>query len=226
MLCQTGVVQGENMSAPQVAADTRVDPRITRSRAAALTAVRELLREGGWTAVTHVAVAARSGIGRSTLYRHWPDVTDLLREAIAGEMARSHSEPSGDLRLDLVAELNIVRRQLHDPEGERLMRVVIERADSSPAFAALKKDLYREGSRTMAAIIGAAVDRGELPTSTAVEFAVEQLLGPLFFRRLLAGATFDAAYVSLVVDTYLARATDTPGRHRPDPDTNGDAVMC
>lgn len=146
----------------QTAGTQRVDPRITRSRSAALTAVRELLREGGLLTITHVNVSSRSGVGRSTLYRHWPDVTDLLRDALAGQMARSHSVPKGDLREDLLAELDLVRGQLTDPATERIMRVVIERADSSAAFAALKRDLYREGSRTTAAVIEDAVARGEL----------------------------------------------------------------
>ncbi|MEB8336850.1 TetR-like C-terminal domain-containing protein [Streptomyces endophyticus] len=185
----------------------RVDPRITRSKTAALTAVREILFAEGWAAVTHAAVAARSGVGRSTLYRHWPDVVDLLRDAIAGEMARTHSEPKGRLREDLLAELNTIRRQLHDPANLRLIRVIIERADISPSFAALKQGLYREGSRTTAEIIESGVRRGELPADTDVAFAVDQLLGPLFFRRLLVSAAFDAAYVDRVVNGYLARAS-------------------
>jgi hypothetical protein len=57
------------------------------------------------------------------------------------------------------------------------------------------------------------VGTGVRPVSgagTTVDFAVDQLLGPLFFRRLLAGATFGAENVSLVVDNYPARAADTP----------------
>ncbi|MFZ3566550.1 TetR/AcrR family transcriptional regulator [Streptomyces sp. BH097] len=185
-------------------AEGRVDPRAARSRAAALAAVRELLDEGGWQAVTHAAVAARSGVGRTTLYRHWPDATDLLRDALAAHLARSHSEPVGDLREDLLAELDVVRRQLHTPSSERAIRVVIERARTTPAFEQLKEELYREGSAVTRAIVRAAVDRGELPADTDVSLAVDQLLGPLFFRRLLAGATFDSAHVRTVVDQFLA----------------------
>ncbi|WP_327658654.1 MULTISPECIES: TetR/AcrR family transcriptional regulator [unclassified Streptomyces] len=199
----------------QTAGTQRVDPRITRSRSAALTAVRELLREGGLPAITHVNVSSRSGVGRSTLYRHWPDVTDLLRDALAGQMARSHSVPKGDLREDLLAELDLVRGQLTDPATERIMRVVIERADSSAAFAALKRDLYREGSRTTAAVIEDAVARGELSPATDVEFAVAQLLGPLFFRRLLAGARLERADVVCVVDAFLSRGAVAGGRQLP-----------
>lgn len=190
---------------PQTSGGQRIDPRITRSRSAALTAVRELLQEDGLPAVTHVNVSSRSGVGRSTLYRHWPDVTDLLRDALAGQIARRHSTPKGNLRDDLLAELDLVRSQLLDATTERIMRVVIERADSSPAFAALKLDLYREGSRTTATVIEAAVTRGELPAATDVEFAVAQLLGPLFFRRLLAGARLNRADVTAVVDAFLGR---------------------
>ncbi|HYA68777.1 MAG TPA: helix-turn-helix domain-containing protein, partial [Acidimicrobiales bacterium] len=56
-----------------------------RTRQAVLAAASAILEEQGWEAVTHVAVSERSGVGRTTLYRHWPDATALLIEVIAAE---------------------------------------------------------------------------------------------------------------------------------------------
>src|SRR3954451_18071153 len=62
------------------------DPRARRSRAAALTAATELLVEGGPERVTHAAVAVRAGVGRATVYRHWPDQQSLLFDALANDV--------------------------------------------------------------------------------------------------------------------------------------------
>src|ERR671934_2975923 len=78
------------------AMDRGPDPRVLRSRQAALSAVQEILAEHGWTGVTHVAVAARSGVGRTTLYRHWPDVRALLFDAIVQQINQVRREPTGD----------------------------------------------------------------------------------------------------------------------------------
>ncbi|MEV6622919.1 TetR/AcrR family transcriptional regulator [Amycolatopsis sp. NPDC051106] len=39
---------------------------------------RELPLESGPTAVTHAQVADRAGVGRATVYRHWPQAEPLL----------------------------------------------------------------------------------------------------------------------------------------------------
>jgi len=185
------------------APDRGPDPRVIRSRQAALTAAQELLAEEGWTAVTHVTVSARSGIGRTTLYRHWPDVAALIHDAIAQRIEQVRPTPTGDLRTDLVSELNGLRRLLHDPVGERGMRAVLDRAPFDPAFDRLKKALYAAGSAGFRKIMKAAEARGDLPAGTDISLAIEQLAGPLIFRRLLAERDIDEAYVESIVDGVL-----------------------
>ncbi|EFC85925.1 TetR-like C-terminal domain-containing protein [Parafrankia sp. EUN1f] len=180
-----------------------VDPRVLRSRAAALAAARAILLEDGWEAVTHVAVAARGGIGRTTLYRHWPDTIALLRDVLREQMEIDHTVPTGVLRDDLTSELDVLRGQLHRPPLERTMRAVIERAPTHPAYGELKEFLYQEGSRVLGEIVRSAVARGELDARLDPSRAVDQLAGPLIYRRLLAGQTFTAAYVHDLVDDFL-----------------------
>ena len=58
------------------------DPRLERTRRAVLEAALDLLTEHGYGEVTIEAVAARSGVAKSTIYRHWPGGrTDLVRDA-------------------------------------------------------------------------------------------------------------------------------------------------
>ncbi|PKV83640.1 TetR/AcrR family transcriptional regulator [Streptomyces sp. TLI_146] len=180
------------------------DPRAERSRAAALAAARDLLIEQGWSAVTHVAVAARSGVGRTTLYRHWPDASGLVRDVIAERISTAHTPPTGVLRDDLIRELDGLRRLLHDPVSDRGLRAVIERAGVDPVFARLKEALYREGSRVFRTVLDAAKARGELAADLDADLAVDQLAGPLMYRRLLAGREVTAEYIERVVDDFLA----------------------
>ena len=179
------------------------DPRVMRSRQAALSAVQEILAEQGWTGVTHVAVAARSGVGRTTLYRHWPDVASLIHDAIDQRIGQARSPRSGELRADLISELNGLRALLHDRASEHTMRAVLERAPFDPAFAALKQTLYRSGSAGFRTILRAATKAGDLPTGLDIPLTIDQLAGPLFYRRLFAGLEIDETYVEAVVDSVL-----------------------
>ena len=58
-----------------------IDPRVERTRRVVLDATIELIVEGGFTAVTIEAVAARSGVAKSTIYRHWPGRVELMHAA-------------------------------------------------------------------------------------------------------------------------------------------------
>ncbi|WP_342800638.1 TetR/AcrR family transcriptional regulator [Nocardia sp. No.11] len=192
------------------------DPRTVRSREAALVAARQLLVEQGLAGLTHGAIAARSGISRATLYRLWPEPTDLVRATITWHITLAQAPPTGNLRADLLTALAGTHAMLHEPASEQAIRVLIERAAVDPQFAAVKESAYRSGTRVVRTILTAAVERGELPVDLDVDLAVDQLHGPLFFRRLVAHRTFDLDYVRAVADDFLRhRPTNPPSRQGP-----------
>ncbi|MBU9764126.1 TetR/AcrR family transcriptional regulator [Mycobacterium sp. TNTM28] len=194
-----------------------LDPRTVRSREAALTAARELLVEQGLAGLTHGAVAARGGMSRATLYRLWPEPPELIRDTVVSHIAQRQSRPTGDLREDLATELSRIRSMLHEPATQQGMRVMIERAGVDPVFADIKRTLYESGTRVIRAILTDGAARAELPADLDIDLAVDELVGPLFYRRLVADRVFDDEYVHRVVDDYLRgqSATPSPPAERP-----------
>lgn len=162
--------------------------------------------------VTHVAVAARSGVGRTTLYRHWSDPASLIRDAILNRIGRAKSVHTGDLRTDLVNELAGLAGMLRDPVTELSMRAVLERAPFDPAFAALKETLYASGSAGIRSSLESAIARGELPPGTDVSQAIDQLAGPLIYRKLFAERDIDEHYPEQIVVGVLLGLTARPDR--------------
>lgn len=180
------------------------DPRVERTRALALQAAHELFREGGWDAVTHVAVSQRSGIGRTTLYRHWPDATSLLREVVALRFGGARPSFSGEVRHDLLAALEQLRRNLLDPAVERAMLTVMERAAVDPTYAELRAAITRDCATPVTTIVRAASADGGLRGGMDPEEALAELAGPLVFRRLFLRDALPRAFVERVVDDFLA----------------------
>ena len=63
---------------PLHAQGERLDPRVDRTRRAVMDAVGSLIANERIDSVSHQGVAEVSGVGRATLYRHWPTPADLL----------------------------------------------------------------------------------------------------------------------------------------------------
>ncbi|GAA3217133.1 TetR-like C-terminal domain-containing protein [Microbacterium terregens] len=86
----------------------------------------------------------------------------------------------------------------------------------TPTFARLKESLYQAGSGGFRAIVERAKESGELPGDLDTELAIDQLAGPLMFRRLLASAPSARRNVHAVVDAFLAANARRPGPRAAD----------
>lgn len=53
-----------------------------RTRTTVLQATREILGERGYQGFTVEAVFRRTGVAKTTIYRHWPRRADLLHDAL------------------------------------------------------------------------------------------------------------------------------------------------
>jgi AcrR family transcriptional regulator len=183
-----------------------VDPRIDRSKRAALEGALAVLLEEGWDAVTHLRVAERSGVGRTTLYRHWPDRTVLLRDTLLLYGVAADIPLSGDLREDLVTIVDASRVQLAKDEMLRMLTTLFERAACAPTpdFAIVLRDLLQRHTETLRTLLTGAARAGELQADLDVEEGIVTLLAPLTYRRVAAGTHSTRAHVERSVDDFLA----------------------
>ena len=184
-----------------------VDPRVARTRHAVLTTAREVLLDEGWEGVTLGRVAERSGYARTTLYRHWPQRLDLLRDLIREEAPLAHTTPTGNLRDDLVAELEAFRVAVSSTGLGRVMIAIGQQARDDAELADLNRSMRSEGARVLDEIVVDAVAAGALPRGVRADAAVAQLVGPVLFRYLFEDDhALDVEYVESVVDWFLAAA--------------------
>ncbi len=181
-----------------------VDPRVARTRRDVLAAAHQVLLEEGWERVTVARVAERSGYARTTLYRHWPQRLDLLRDLIHEQTRPLHSVPSGETRLDLLAELEAFREALTSSGLGRAMIAIGQEARDDTDLADLNRSLRDAGGQVLSEIIAQGKAGGELRSELDVEVAVAQLVGPVLFRYLFEDdSPLDQDFVVDVVNGFL-----------------------
>jgi AcrR family transcriptional regulator len=195
-----------------MSADTYLDPRVLRTRRHVLASARAVLVEEGWQGVTVTRVADRSGYARTTLYRHWPQRLDLLRDLITEEVHLLHTAPTGDVRADLVAELEAFRVAITTTGLGRVMIAIGQQASDDAELAELSSAVRADGTRVLEEVITAALARGELGAQLDRDVAVAQLVGPVLFRYLFdSHEDLDDAFVASVVDLFLRGASCPAG---------------
>ncbi|MBK9177961.1 MAG: TetR/AcrR family transcriptional regulator [Acidimicrobiales bacterium] len=115
-----------------------------------------MLLEEGWERVTVSRVAERSGYARTTLYRHWPQRLDLLRDLIGEEVRLLHTTPAGDLREDLIAEMEAFQAALTTSGLGRMMIAIGQQARDDAELADLNRSMRADGARVLDEIVTAA----------------------------------------------------------------------
>lgn len=187
------------------------DPRVFRTQTAVRDAVRELFEEGGTSALTHQRVAQRAGVGRATIYRHWPEPADLLSEALQNVEEPLLRLGPGPFRTWLRREMTRLADDLGEPAGVQWIAATITGADGDPRIAALRDDLMH---RTVLALT-AMLDRyGETGPENRPdpEFLLTQLVGPLIVQTTILRRRVNRRFIDQIIDSALAGADNTPSR--------------
>lgn len=176
------------------------DPRSVRSREAILAAARTLLRAEGPGAVTHQRVAAQAGVGRATVYRHWPRTHELLLAAMSGTDLPFFIDPRSPVRPWLGDQLRRLAAEMALPEVAAISLALMQGALWDPALAH-RRD---ESGATIAARLGEALDlavrTGELDATVPAADAAAMLVGPIVYRTAMQAGEVPDSLVDRLLD--------------------------
>ncbi len=178
------------------------DPRLTATRNQALDAAQNILRDEGVLAVTHASVSARTGISRSTLYRHWPEIGRMRNDAFKRAATPTSISPQtdGPLRADLTWLLGILMAALNETPWGQIAPQVIAAAATDQEARAVINDFMKERMAFTEAIFAAAEARGELSPDVPVGYLVQMAIAVPYFRKLIAGLPLDREWLETHVD--------------------------
>jgi AcrR family transcriptional regulator len=185
------------MSNRQVVQGVRTGGRSARVRESILAAALSELIESGYAALSVEAVASRAGVNKTTIYRRWPTLDDLLVDAL---MDWSHhalpAMDTGSIETDLLALGGQLADVLNAGVGRQVVALVLT--------AGLRSDHLREATRryfdhqAVRAIptVNQAIDRGELPANTDANALLTTFRAPLFYRLVTTGDPIDEELIA------------------------------
>lgn len=185
--------------------------RHTRDRV--LETSRELLAESGVHGLTIDGVAARSGVAKTTIYRHWRSKEDLALDVLLEMTEHVVEVPELDnARDEFVALVSRVIEVLETTLMGRVMKGLVSDLATDPTLAdAFHERVVALRLKEIHHLIERGAQRGDLRAEADAELLHDLLFGAVYHRLLLSGRALDRRYAEQVVDSVIGSLT--PPRH-------------
>jgi AcrR family transcriptional regulator len=170
-----------------------------------LDAARELLADIGVQQLTIEAVAARSGVAKTTIYRRWRSKEDLALAVLLSMTEQVVEVPElEDARSELIAFVSRAVDILSSTLMGRVVGGLVSDLATDPALGEAFRDrVIALRLSELDHLVRRGVERGELRNDVDVELLHELLFGPVYHRLLLTGGDLDATFAEQIVDALV-----------------------
>ena len=182
-----------------------MDARVERTRATVRRAATDLLVDGGPEAVTVDAVVARSGVAKSTIYRHWESRDDLLNDVVRC-LAPHVEDPDPDLPFAeaLRQIVQTVVAAFNDPDWSRVIPAVLMLKLHSEDIAGIDREMHSQQMDVLERLLERGEREGLVCPGWEGQEVAAALFGPLLFAHVGGDTAIDAGFGDRVVERFLA----------------------
>jgi len=193
------------------------DPRVLVSRERVLTTTLDLLTETGLAELTIDDISRRSGVAKTTIYRHWPNRSAIVIDACSRMTDAQEAPPdTGSLDGDLRAILTGIAGLLGTARWSSILPSIVDAAEHDPEFASIHSRIQRGHAAPLRAALDRAALRGEIPPAADRNAIAAALLGPLYYRRWFSREQIDAEFVDMLIGNTIAGLHRDPRYPEPD----------
>lgn len=184
-------------------------PRSEQAHRAALDATVEVLLEAGVEGVTLEEVANRSGVARSTLYRHFSTRENLIAQAARCCLVDVPTPDTGSLADDLRTLFGRFTTDAGERRVQDLLPLLIDAGTRDPDMEQLVTSILAERKRPIRTVLQLAQLRGEISPDLDLDTAMAMVIGPFTYRRLVEQREATPEFIEAVLVGAIAalRAT-------------------
>jgi AcrR family transcriptional regulator len=188
-------------------------PRSEEAGRAVLAAARALIDEGGYPAATIEAIAARSGVAKTTIYRRWPNRATLVVDLLMRIATEAVPIPTGrDPQRALRTEMRGVASVADELPGRLLMYLLGEAQHDPEVQAAIVDGIFRPRTEASARAVRRAQAEKSLREDVPPHVAVDLYFGPIFYRMFVRHEPPNEAFMQQVYKYVTEGLREKPKR--------------
>jgi len=165
------------------------------------------LIDGGYAALSVEAVALRAGVNKTTIYRRWPTLDDLLVDALMTWSVEAIPAPdTGSIDSDLLALGAELAEALNGGVGRQVVALVLTAGLRSAQLRETARRYFDYQAARMIPVVARAIDRGELPANCDPDALLTTFRAPLFYRMVTTGDPIDENLIAHTASVTLLAA--------------------
>lgn len=170
-----------------------------------LCAARSLLEEIGFADLTIEGIAERAGVGKTTIYRRWPNKSSLVIDAFIEAATKEIPFPdTGSVKEDLRLQMRRMVKLMNGTEGHTIAKLIGGAQDDPELAEAFRSRWLRTRREEARVIIQRGKSRGEIRADIDPEVLLDALYGPLYFRLLIGHAPLTPGYADKLASLVMS----------------------
>jgi len=175
------------------------DDRKEISKKRIVEAARIIITDTGVNNVTIEGISKASGVAKTTIYRHWDGVDDIILEVFSGMSSHPENYDTGTVVADLQKYALYTVKCFEKEDWARCMPDILERSKNNEVFREKKKTLMAKNTAPVLDAIQRGIERKELASGTNAELLLNQILGPIFMVYMVQSGTMTKSSINDLV---------------------------
>ena len=148
-------------------------------------------------------MAARAGVGKATIYRHWSSKAEVALEAFRAFIPPLEDPDTGSVADDIRNVVHQIVDGLSNSPLAGILPSLVEAAERDPEVERLFKEFGSTRRAVFRGILTRAAQRGEVRDDLDHELAIDLLVGPIFTRRLVTRGPVTRKHADAVINLVL-----------------------
>ena len=172
-------------------------PRNDQVRQLILNTALDLAFEVGFRALTVEAIAAKAGVGKTTIYRRWPNKGAVVMDAFLSIVGPQTTFPSTDrainsIQLQMRAQVKAFRSKY----GKMVRSLVGDGQFDSDVLDSYRQRWILPRRQLARTTIELAIKQGDLRSDLDVDTLIDTLYAPIYYRLMFETGPISDAYAN------------------------------
>ncbi|HUO14229.1 MAG TPA: TetR/AcrR family transcriptional regulator [Verrucomicrobiae bacterium] len=183
-------------------------PRSEQARKAILSATLKILADSGFPELTIEDVADRASVGKTTVYRWWPNKGALIADAFSHSTVRKLRFPdTGSVRSDMSQQMQQLIKVFRSRRGRIVSAMIAAGQGDEEIITAFRDRFLMPRRREAYATLRRGILRGELSADLDLDLLLDSLYGPIYMRFLIHHDPLTSDFVDRLCSLVLSGIT-------------------